>query len=131
MSLKKLIHLNFKGFDHVTVFRRNTYIYHRLITEPNEEGKDQQQASPVPDPVTHLLKSQTYQSWLSYQQSNANRPFSQMSDGGSMNVGSKLLKLRGGSESTERHCRRMKACQPTAATGQLWPQKGHVLRSEA
>ena len=107
------------------------YIYHCLITEPNEEGKDQQQASPVPDPATHLLKRQTYQSWQSYQQSNANRPFSQMSDGGSMNVGSKLLKLGGGSESAKRHCRRMKACEPTAAAEQLWPQKGHVLRSEA
>ena len=128
MSLKKI---NFEGFVDVTFVRRNTYIYHCLITEPNEEGKDQQQANPVPDPATYLLKSQTYQSWLSYQQSNANRPFSQMSDGGSMNVGSKLLKLGEGSQSAERHCRRMKACQPTAATGQLWPQKGHVLRSEA
>merc|ERR1719167_2027008 len=65
------------------------------------------------------------------QQSNANRPFPQMSDGGNMNIGSKLLKLGGGSESAKRHCRRMKACPPTAATKQLWPQKGHVLRSEA
>ena len=79
---KKSTHLNFEGFVHDTFFGRTyTYIYHFLITEPNEEGKDQQQASPVPDPATHLLKSQTYQSWLSYQQSNANRPFSQMSDG--------------------------------------------------